>query len=85
VAAASRGGCSAVGSYQNTSSTSQAFVTNQTHGTWHTAAEFPGLAALNVGGAAQAFSVSCSSAGHCAAGGSYMAKSGFQAFVVSKT
>jgi hypothetical protein len=41
-------------------------------GTWHTAVEVPGTAALNRGGDAQIISVSCGSAGNCGAGGSYV-------------
>jgi hypothetical protein len=37
-------------------------------GVWRTAHEVRGLAALNVGGDAQVLSVSCASAGNCAAG-----------------
>jgi hypothetical protein len=40
-------------------------------GSWGTATGIPGLAALNKGGDAYADSVSCPSAGNCAAGGSY--------------
>ncbi len=46
----------------------------------------PGLAALNTGGYADVNSVSCASAGNCAAGGYYADSSGHgQAFVVSET
>src|SRR5262249_58041631 len=38
-------------------------------GTWRTAIEVPGLGSLNKGGEAQVHSVSCGSAGNCAAGG----------------
>src|SRR5215469_14314443 len=54
-------------------------------GTWRTAVEVPGLGALNKGGDAQVFSLSCASAGNCAAGGDYKDGSAdFQAFVVSE-
>src|SRR5690242_8514098 len=53
-------------------------------GTWGTAREVPGTAALNVGGAAQILSVSCPSAGSCSAGGSYSGATGTQAFVVNE-
>jgi hypothetical protein len=76
--------CSAAGSYQDASGSSQAFVVNKTDGIWRAAEEIPGLAALNVGGAAQANSVSCPGVGRCSAGGSYSASSGVQAFVVNK-
>ena len=51
-------------------------------GTWGTAMEVPGLAALNKGGAAAITSVSCPRAGACSAGGGYTDASGHrQAFV----
>jgi hypothetical protein len=51
----------------------QGFVVSQASGVWGTAADVPGLAALNVGGSASVASLSCGSAGNCAAGGSYTA------------
>ena len=54
-------------------------------GTWGTAIEVPGTAALNTGGAAQVYSVSCAAAGSCGAGGYYTDGSGHgQAFVASQ-
>jgi hypothetical protein len=53
-------------------------------GTWHTAIEVPGTAALNSGGAVTD-SVSCRSAGNCTAGGEYHDGSGHgQVFVASE-
>jgi hypothetical protein len=50
------------------------------------AIEVPGLGALNAGGTADLFSVSCGSAGNCAAGGDYRDGGGHQhGFVVSET
>jgi hypothetical protein len=46
-----------------------AFVATEKNGHWGTAIEVPGIAALNAGHNAQVFSVSCASAGNCAAGG----------------
>ncbi len=55
------------------------------NGTWQTAREIPGTAALNQGGYAQVNSVSCSSPGNCSAGGWYTAGFGrAQAFIVSE-
>src|SRR5215471_17542450 len=55
-------------------------------GTWHTAIEVPGTAALNKGGKAVVDSVSCGSAGNCAVVGTYTDASGhIQAFVASET
>src|SRR6266851_3836782 len=54
-------------------------------GAWRTAHEVRGLAALNAGGDAQVLSVSCASAGNCAAGGYYEdARAFYEAFVVSE-
>src|SRR5258708_4908797 len=55
------------------------------NGTWRTAREIPGTAALNRGGHAQVNSVSCSSPGNCSAGGWYTDRfRRTQAFVVSE-
>jgi hypothetical protein len=86
VSCASAGNCSAGGYYADASFRQQAFVVSQTGGSWGTAEEVPGTAALNQGGIAGVNSVSCASAGTCAAGGSYAdTPSHAQAFVVSET
>jgi uncharacterized protein CbrC (UPF0167 family) len=86
VSCASAGNCSAAGSYRNGSSQYQAFVVNETHGTWRNAKEVPGTAALNSGGNAQADRVSCGSPGNCSAGGFYTDASGHeQVFLVTET
>ena len=52
------------------------------NGLWGTAIEVPGLGALNKGGYAEVNSVSCASAGNCAAGGDYADRRGHgQGFV----
>ena len=82
VSCASAGNCTAGGYYD--SSGQQAFVVSQVHGIWGKAQEVPGIATLNTG-SAQVLSVSCASAGNCAAGGWYLDGSGNQqAFVVSQ-
>src|SRR5215470_5731757 len=53
-------------------------------GIWGKATEVPRLGALNTGDSATVVSVSCASDGNCAAGGSYLGKSGKQGFVVSE-
>jgi hypothetical protein len=59
---------------------------NASGGTWGTAEEVPGLAALNAGDNAQINSVSCASPGNCSAGGFYTDMSGDQqAFVVGES
>src|SRR6266851_5118237 len=83
---ASAGNCSAGGTYTDSSKRMQAFVVSEVNGTWHTAREVPGTAALNTGGNAFVQSVSCTSAGNCSAGGGYTGSSGHrQAFVVTES
>src|SRR6266702_1479497 len=53
-------------------------------GSWGRPIEVPGLGALNTGGDAQVLSVSCGSAGNCAAGGYYGPAGHGQGFVVSE-
>ena len=51
-------------------------------GSWGKAIEVPGLGALNAGGSAEVDPLSCPSAGHCTAGGSFRGLSGHrQGFV----
>jgi hypothetical protein len=69
VSCSSVGSCTAGGSYQDFSGKNQAFVVDEVGGAWGTATEVAG--ALNVGGQGQVTSVSCSSAGNCAVGGTY--------------
>jgi uncharacterized protein YunC (DUF1805 family) len=83
VSCGSAGNCSAGGSYHDSSGRRQVFVVSQVNGTWRTARQVPGTATLNSGGGADIYSVSCSSAGNCSAGGTYWDGSG-HAFVVSQ-
>ena len=79
------GNCAVGGFYTDSSGHWQAFVASQAHGTWGTARQVPGIAALNTGQNAATYPVSCASAGHCAAGGFYTDSSGHQqAFVVGQ-
>jgi hypothetical protein len=85
VSCASAGNCAAGGQYVDSSHAGQAFVANEVHGTWHTAIEVPGTAALNTAGGAWISSVSCAPAGNCSAGGDYGDSPGHtQVFVVSE-
>jgi len=85
VSCGSAGNCAAGGFYEDGSSHEQAFVVSEKNGRWGKAIEVPGSGALNVGGSAGVESVSCGSAGSCAAGGSYYdTSSHFQAFVVRR-
>jgi hypothetical protein len=84
VSCTSAGNCAAGGYYTNASRRTQAFVVSQVNGRWEKAIEVPGTAALNHEDG-QMNSVSCTSAGNCAAGGYYADASGHtQAFVVSQ-
>jgi hypothetical protein len=93
VSCASAGNCSAGGYYASSAFAKhllnlQAFVVSERNGTWGTAQEVPGTAALNTGTGAYATvnSVSCASAGNCSAGGEYLGSSNAtEAFVVSQT
>jgi len=86
VACATAGNCAAVGLYTDGSGNGQAFVVSETNGVWGSAIEVPGTATLNRGGFAEANSVSCATAGNCAAGGLYRDRSTrWQGFVVSET
>jgi len=90
VSCGAAGDCSAGGYYTDSSGLRQAFVVSEAGGTWGTAEEVPGTAALNAGGYAQITSLSCAAAGDCSAGGSYSSKTrngvpNGQPFVVSET
>jgi hypothetical protein len=83
VSGPSAGNCGAGGSYGNRSGHLQAFVVSEVHGTWGRARQVAG--ALNTGGNAQIYTVSCGSAGNCTAGGYYHEASGhYQAFAVTE-
>jgi hypothetical protein len=85
VSCTTAGNCSASGTYMDGSDHFPAFVVSQANGTWGEAIEVPGIAALNQGRTADPVSVSCASAGNCAASGYYTdSSSHFQAFVVSQ-
>jgi hypothetical protein len=78
----SAGNCAVGGGYEDKSGNQQAFVAVERNGRWGTAIQVPGLAALNAGGSADVVSVSCGSAGDCAAGGFYADGDGhYQGFV----
>jgi hypothetical protein len=85
VSCASAGNCSAGGQYFVRSGF-KALVVSQVGGKWGTAVEVPGFRTLNQGsGQAGIYSVSCTSAGNCSAGGGYSDSSNHQqAFVVSQ-
>jgi hypothetical protein len=65
----------------------EAFVVTEVNGRWRNAEEVPGSAALNSNGQAQVSTVSCPSAGDCAAAGFYATGQGggLFAFVVTES
>ena len=67
----SAGNCAAVGDYTGAHGNGQGFAVSERNGKWGRAAEMPGLGTLNTGGGADVLSVSCASAGNCAAAGYY--------------
>ena len=71
VSCPSAGNCTAAGDYKDQAGGTQGFVVSQRNGRWRTAIDVPGLAALNTGGDADVSSVSCGTAGNCAAVGTY--------------
>jgi hypothetical protein len=78
------GACTAGGYSVDGSGAGQAFAVERKNGVWNAAVEVPGTAALNLGGDARVWSISCLGAGSCAAGGSYRDQTGVsQAFVTS--
>ena len=79
VSCGSAGNCAAGGNYQMPNG-AQGFVVSEKNGRWGRAIEVPGLVGLNVRGAAEVTSVSCGSAGNCAAGGDYQMPNGAQGF-----
>jgi hypothetical protein len=86
VSCTGRGRCAAGGFYTDSSGHTQGFVVSERNGRWGDAVEVPGLAALDGGASAQVSSVSCASAGNCAAGGQYgQVSGGSQAYLVSET
>jgi len=85
VACSSAGNCVAGGGAEDDSGNQHGFVAAERNGTWGQAIEVPGLAALNTGGNANVVSMSCASAGSCAAGGYYVDGAGwYQGFVASE-
>ena len=69
VSCASADNCSAGGRYVDGNGNIQSFVAKEVDGTWQSAEQIPGTAALGVNTAVN--SVSCASVGNCSAGGQY--------------
>jgi hypothetical protein len=78
--------CVIAGGYNDGAGSEQAFVEDETNGTWASATEVPGSSTLNNGGNATVLATSCSSPGNCGATGVYTDNQGnVQAFVVNQT
>jgi hypothetical protein len=73
ISCATPGNCAAGGYYSEPGqeNQNQAFVVDETDGHWGNAIAVPGTATLNAGGAAEVYSVSCTTPGNCTAGGRY--------------
>ena len=85
VSCASAGNCAVTGYYTDGAGDQQGFVVNQTDGTWGNAIAIPALIGLNTGGDADAWSVSCASAGNCAVTSYYADGTDQQVFVANFT
>ncbi|HEY3904645.1 MAG TPA: hypothetical protein VGM14_12120, partial [Streptosporangiaceae bacterium] len=81
VSCGSAGSCAVGGDYANKRQGSEGFVAVERNGRWGTAAEVPGLTALNKSGMSGVNVVSCASAGNCVAGGAYGDPHGPKGFV----
>jgi hypothetical protein len=84
VSCAAAGECVAGGYYTKPAPALQGFVVNMKHGRWGHAVDVPGLAALNVAGDAEVFSVSCGAVGWCVAGGRFTGADGYRAWVATE-
>jgi len=84
VSCAPKGYCAAGGSYGTGPQRGGPFVASAVNGQWGQVIEVPGMAALSTVGFAGVASISCPSAGNCAAGGYYNSLGHSQAFIVSQ-
>lgn len=82
VSCAPKGYCAAGGSYRASTRRGGLFVASAVNGQWGQVTEVPGMAALHAVGFAGVTSISCPSAGNCAAGGYYNSPGHPQAFIV---
>ena len=85
VACPSVGYCTLVGIYSISATQLLPFEDQESNGTWGTAQELPGVAALSPGDVAIPGALSCSSVGNCVVGGDYANSAGAtQAFVADE-
>jgi hypothetical protein len=83
-APASPGNCALGGNFTDRSG-EQAFVMDETNGTWGRWEEIPGTAELNTRGSAGVFSISCGAPGRCAAGGLLDTSHGIVALIAEES
>ncbi len=82
----SAGNCAAGGNYTRSIDHGQLFLITEHQGRWSTARAMPGILSHNKGSTSQVYSLSCSSAGNCSAGGYYENKSFREfAFVITES
>jgi hypothetical protein len=80
------GECSAGGYFTDANTDSQAFLVNESSGSWLEPIEVPDTASLNDGGSAAVSAVSCASDGSCGVQGTYTdSSSNTQLFVVNSS
>ncbi len=80
------GACSAGGTFTDSKDLAQAFLVNDTNGTWSNPIEVPGSSSLNKGGSAAVSAVSCSEDGSCGVQGAYTdSNANLQLFVVNSS
>jgi hypothetical protein len=84
ISCAEPGDCSAAGIYLPGSGQQQVFVISEVNGTWGTAQEAPGLAALGTEYGVTPIAISCAAPGSCSLGGEYTPGTAFEAFVISQ-
>jgi hypothetical protein len=84
VSCAPKGYCAAGGSYSTDVQRAEPFLASAVNGNWGQVTEVPGMAALNTVGDAGVATISCPSAGNCAAGGFYNSPDHPQAFIVNQ-
>jgi hypothetical protein len=67
----SAGNCAAGGDYTRSADHGELFLATEHQGRWGTARAMPGISSHNKGSTSQVYTLSCSSAGNCSAGGYY--------------
>src|SRR5436305_1065191 len=85
VSCASPGNCVTGSDYFDSTRHAQAFLAEETNGTWGTAIAVPGMAALYTGADSSVGGISCATPGNCTVGGSYFDGSKNHAWVATET